>query len=132
MRKHEKKTEKAKIAKFVFRNQGCQIFLETVDQNGVKYTKLPLNYQMALKCTKWSKSIPAFSIPRPSKMYPNRDFWYENIPSGNPFRNRKEVFETTWGQYYKVALIEENRQNLKLKTFLSVRIVQKRFFFRKK
>jgi hypothetical protein len=21
---------------------------------------------------------------RPSKIYPNRDFWFENIPSGNP------------------------------------------------
>jgi hypothetical protein len=24
------------------------------------------------------------SIPRPSQIYPNFDFWYENIPSGNP------------------------------------------------
>jgi hypothetical protein len=31
-----------------------------------------------------AKNIPAFSIPRPSKIYPNWDFWYENIPSGNP------------------------------------------------
>jgi hypothetical protein len=28
--------------------------------------------------------MPTFSIPRPSKIYPNRDFWFENIPSGNP------------------------------------------------
>jgi hypothetical protein len=27
---------------------------------------------------------PTFYIPRPSKIYPNRDFWYGNIPSGNP------------------------------------------------
>jgi hypothetical protein len=25
-----------------------------------------------------------FSIPRPSKIYPNWGFWYENKPSGNP------------------------------------------------
>jgi hypothetical protein len=25
-----------------------------------------------------------FSISRPSKIYPNWDFWFENIPSGNP------------------------------------------------
>jgi hypothetical protein len=25
-----------------------------------------------------------FSIARPSEIYPNWDFWYENKPSGNP------------------------------------------------
>jgi hypothetical protein len=25
-----------------------------------------------------------FSNPRLSKIYPNRDFWFQNIPSGNP------------------------------------------------
>jgi hypothetical protein len=24
------------------------------------------------------------SIPRPSKFYPNLDYWFENKPSGNP------------------------------------------------
>jgi hypothetical protein len=33
--------------------QGCQIFLDTIYQNGGNYTKLPLNFQMAIKCTKW-------------------------------------------------------------------------------
>jgi hypothetical protein len=28
-------------------------------------------YQMAVKCTKWPKNIPTFSIPRPSKLYLN-------------------------------------------------------------
>jgi hypothetical protein len=28
--------------------------------------------------------MPAFSIPRLSKVYPNWDFWFENRPSGNP------------------------------------------------
>jgi hypothetical protein len=27
--------------------------------------------------------IPTSSIPRASKMYPNLDFWFENIPSSN-------------------------------------------------
>jgi hypothetical protein len=27
--------------------------------------------------------IPTYSIARPSKIYPNKDFWFENIPSGN-------------------------------------------------
>jgi hypothetical protein len=28
--------------------------------------------------------VLASSIARPSKIYPNWDFWFENIPSGNP------------------------------------------------
>jgi hypothetical protein len=41
-------------------------------------------YQMAIIYSKWVKNIPTNSITRPSKIYPNWDFWYENIPSGNP------------------------------------------------
>jgi hypothetical protein len=32
--------------------QCCQIFLDTIYQNEVKYTKLPQHYQMAIKYTK--------------------------------------------------------------------------------
>jgi hypothetical protein len=28
--------------------------------------------------------VPRFSIPRPSLIYPNCDFWFEKKPSGNP------------------------------------------------
>jgi hypothetical protein len=35
-------------------------------------------FQMAVIYSKWSKNIPTFSIPRPSKIYPNGDFWLEN------------------------------------------------------
>jgi hypothetical protein len=28
--------------------------------------------------------MPTASIARPSKIYPNLNFWFENIPSGNP------------------------------------------------
>jgi hypothetical protein len=70
-------------------HQGCQILLDTIYQNGGKYTKLPLNYhiaiprmyQMAVIYSKWHTNL---SIPKPCKMYPNWDFWFENIPSGNP------------------------------------------------
>jgi hypothetical protein len=37
----------------------------------VKYTQKPLH-------------IPTSSIASPSKIYPNYDFWLENMPSGNP------------------------------------------------
>jgi hypothetical protein len=37
---------------FSFLYQGCQIFCDTIYQNKGIYTKLPLTYQMAMKCTK--------------------------------------------------------------------------------
>jgi hypothetical protein len=39
---------------------------------------------MAAKYPKWPLNIPAFSILRASKIYPNWDFWYDDKPSGNP------------------------------------------------
>jgi hypothetical protein len=46
--------------------------------------------------------MPRFFIARPSKIYPNWDFWFENKPSGNPganaeisvFRIRVEIAPT--------------------------------------
>jgi hypothetical protein len=79
--------------------QGCQIFLGTTYQNGEKI------YQITIKYIIWPEDIPnshniyipnshkiypmkkinpIFSITRPSKIYPNRDFWSENKPSGSP------------------------------------------------
>jgi hypothetical protein len=48
-------------------------------------------YQMNIKYTMWSqngqnhhrKYQHMYSIARPLKIYPNLDFWFENIPSGN-------------------------------------------------
>jgi hypothetical protein len=39
---------------------------------------------MAVKYSKWSYNILTFSIPRPSKIYPNWDLWFEKKPPGNP------------------------------------------------
>jgi hypothetical protein len=36
-------------------------------------------YQITTKYTKWS-----YNISNGRKIYPNRDFWFENKPSGNP------------------------------------------------
>jgi hypothetical protein len=44
-----------------------------------KYTKL------AVKWTEWPQNIPTSFTTRPSKIYPNWDFWFENMPSGNVF-----------------------------------------------
>jgi hypothetical protein len=65
--------------------------------------KLEKMYQMNTKCTEWAYmyvhipnvskiGIPnehkihmsTFSNLRPSKFFPNWDFWFENKPSGNP------------------------------------------------
>jgi hypothetical protein len=35
---------------------------------------------MAVKYSKWAYNIATFCIPRPSKIYPNFDFWFENNP----------------------------------------------------
>jgi hypothetical protein len=39
---------------------------------------------MVVKYSKWPQNIPTWSIPWHSEMYPDRDFWFENTPSGNP------------------------------------------------
>jgi hypothetical protein len=67
--------------------QGCQIFVGATYQSGEKYTKI------TLKHTKWPQNIPngckkpelpTSSIARPSKIPPTWDFWFKNMPSGNP------------------------------------------------
>jgi hypothetical protein len=73
--------------------KGCQIFLVTTYQrveNIPHHSKAYLHrYTLAIKYVKGQKypndkNITTFSIPKPSKIFPNWDFWYENIPSGNP------------------------------------------------
>jgi hypothetical protein len=49
-----------------------------------KYIKLPQNIPNGHKIDFLSLNIPTSSIARPSKIYPNCDFWSENKPSGNP------------------------------------------------
>jgi hypothetical protein len=50
-------------------------------------TKVPNGYKLYVpfvrKIDKMAIKIPTSSIARPSKIYPNLDFWFENIPSGN-------------------------------------------------
>jgi hypothetical protein len=44
-----------------------------------KYTKWPLKPRNTY--TKWPKNTPTSSIARPSKIYPNCNFYYQNMPS---------------------------------------------------
>jgi hypothetical protein len=77
--------------------QGCQIFLGTTYQNVKNIPNNHKIFKMATKYTKWPQNIPnghkiyqmatkyiKYTIARPSKFYPNWDFWFENMPSGNP------------------------------------------------
>jgi hypothetical protein len=38
-----------------------------------------------------------FSIAKPSKIYPNWDFWFENKPSGNPDFDTETESKSTYG-----------------------------------
>jgi hypothetical protein len=49
-------------------------------------TKLSIGhkiYQRVLKYSKQLQNIPIFSSQMPIAIYPTKDFWHENIPSGN-------------------------------------------------
>jgi hypothetical protein len=76
-------------------DKDCQIFLATnIPKRGKIYqnaTNLPNGhkmYQKAVIYSKWPKIYQPFQVPRPkprpSKIYPNWDSWFENMPSGNP------------------------------------------------
>jgi hypothetical protein len=58
-------------------------------------TKLPNGhkiYQMALMYLfQMTIELTNFFHPRPSKIKPNLDFWFENIPSGNPAPTSKNA-----------------------------------------
>jgi hypothetical protein len=77
--------------------QGCHIFLDTIDKNGEKCTKLQQNYQMTIKCTKRPHGIKYINIfhSKALQNLPKSGFWFDNIPSGNPglcfCKGKKEV-----------------------------------------
>jgi hypothetical protein len=62
--------------------------------------------------------MPRFSVARPSKIYPNWDFWFENKPSGNPVRNSK--YKKTQKRGYKKMFDRKLQKNVRqnAKTFL--------------
>jgi hypothetical protein len=71
----------------------ARVFLAQYTKTGENIpNNIPQHYQMAIKYITCSQdipngrihNIPTFSIPKPSKFYPNWDFCFENIPSGNP------------------------------------------------
>jgi hypothetical protein len=69
--------------------QGCQIFFVQHTKTGeILSRRGKITYQLAIKYTKWPDNWPNGHIgnvpTRSSQNYPNLDFWFENIPSGNP------------------------------------------------
>jgi hypothetical protein len=67
----------------------------------IQNTKTGEIYQMATKLPNGHKlyhieviysNVPTFFVPRPSKFYPNLDFWFENKPSGNPEKSTPSFF----------------------------------------
>jgi hypothetical protein len=49
-------------------------------------------YQIAGKLPEWPQNIPTSSIARPSKINPNWDVWFKNLPPGNPASHYIEDF----------------------------------------
>jgi hypothetical protein len=55
------------------------------------------------------------AVPRPSKKYPNRDFWHGNIPSGNPDPNPPDNFRQI-GLTSKSPTLLSNKKQRDFKT----------------
>jgi hypothetical protein len=74
--------------------QGCQILLYLIYQNGGKFSTLTLNTELpngniiyvpyGSNIFQMTIEYPNFFHSKASKIYPNLDFWFENMPSGNP------------------------------------------------
>jgi hypothetical protein len=79
--------------------QGARFFLTRYTKTGKNITKLPLNYQRAIKYNTWPYVIFNITIKytnistlSPSKVYSHWNFLFENIPSGNPASNLNLLF----------------------------------------
>jgi hypothetical protein len=61
----------------------CRVYSRVARFFLAQHTKTEKIFQMAIKYTRWPQNIPTSAITRPSKIYPNWDFRFENVPSGN-------------------------------------------------
>jgi hypothetical protein len=55
--------------------------------NKLHLPKLPQNISNGNEIDQMAIKMPTSSIARPSKIYPVWDFWFGNMPSGNPAYN---------------------------------------------
>jgi hypothetical protein len=89
--------------------QGKIYQVTTTLQNGQRI------FQMAVKYSKWPYNIPTFPILRPSKICPNLDFWFENIPFGNPGLKLRTVELSAWLVVPNLSWIKELQEFFLLK-----------------
>jgi hypothetical protein len=50
---------------------------------------------MVIKYSKWPQNIPTFSIPKPFKIYPNKDFWVWKYTIWQPWTGDDKIFYLT-------------------------------------
>jgi hypothetical protein len=110
---------------FIFnQEQGCQIFRGSIYQNGKNVPNAHKIYQIAINYTekpKWPQNMPASSISRPFKIYPNWYFWFENMPSGNPGWSE-------WTTYKRETVASGNCSSLRLQGFCLFLSSSSRFY----
>jgi hypothetical protein len=74
----------------------ARFILAQYTKTGENIQKLPNDhniYEIAIKYSMESDAnLQRFSILSPSKIFPKSDFWFENIPSGNPGPGVKPKF----------------------------------------
>jgi hypothetical protein len=69
----------------------------------ITYTYIPFGR----KIDKIALQIPASSIARPSKNYPNWSFWFDNITSGNPGKDDGKMNFDRSPKSRKIAAIKK-------------------------
>jgi hypothetical protein len=103
------------------RSRVARFFMTQCTKTGKIYTILPQNYRMAVKYTNCQYLIPnghkifqPFSNSRLSQIYPNWDFWFENIPSGNPGPQEKSMEKNPWLLAFTIIDIKNKMATTKL------------------
>jgi hypothetical protein len=68
-----------------------------------KYNKLPYNIQKGSKIDQMALKLPTSFTARHSKIFPNWNFWFQNIPSGNPGgMTRHHSSSSVWPEFCSV------------------------------
>jgi hypothetical protein len=86
--------------------QGCQIIIGTIYQNYHKIYQMAITYVSIQNGRKIDQMSIKYTIARPPKIYPNCDFWSENLPSGNPCCCRQfsrwQIVADSGGAYFGI------------------------------
>jgi hypothetical protein len=90
----------------------CKVARFSILQYSKNWKNTPIDnniYQITAKYTEWPWNIPKCSIMRPIKIFRNWDFWYENIPSGNPNFKSAIMYIHTKHRYRRHQLKMKNK-----------------------